>query len=288
MDSSSKALNLRHHQQNIKLIEEGIKLMQKDIKLTYIREQEIVDESTVNWMQQKEVIKQNRIIYVRILSGLIVSWSEQLLKRLILEAGAFKPEQVDKFHQLQNSRHKWTTIFKLAFCNSYLPYDPVDPLFSNIREPESITSIRRSARDKYVSVLRVINEEIFPVIDLRNKVQHGEWKIAFDQPHSINRDTNLTAQVNRQNIRTLQTLIHDIQAIYKMIKDVATFRGGSFNLSSRATPFEYFYDKNFERIESNKKNLTTYPESQYRNEIVQRNFRGKAWRNLNANGATAS
>jgi len=55
-----------------------------------------------------------------------------------------------------------------------------------------------------------------------------------------------------------------------MIKDVATFRGGSFNLSSRATPFEYFYDKNFERIESNKKNLTTYPESQYRKEIVQK------------------
>jgi hypothetical protein len=282
MDSSSKALNLRHHQQNIKLIEEGIRLMQKDIKQTYIQEQQIIDESPANWMMEREMFKQNRTIYVRVLSGLIVSWSEQLLKRLILEAGAFKPEQVDKFHQLQNSRHKWTAIFKLAFCNSYLPYDTADPLFTNIREPENITSIRRSARDKYVSVLRVINEEIFPVIDLRNKVQHGEWKIAFDQPHSINRDTNLTAQVNRQNIRTLQTLIHDIQAIYKMIKDVATFRGGSFNLSSGATPFEYFYDKNFERIESNKKNLTAYPESRYRNEIVQRNLRGKAWRNFNA------
>jgi hypothetical protein len=282
MEAKTRADNFLAHHQNVKLIEQGIALIQGDIKHTYIEEYIVSQSKRKTKGDDIKRIQRNRVAYVRILSGIIVSWSESLLKRLIHEPNAFLPEQIDKFHKLQDAREKWRLILKMSFCNKFLKIDPTDPTFTKITRPEDIPTIKKSLRLKYASVHDLISNEIFPSIDLRNKVQHGEWKIAFNPPHSIVKDGPLTAKVNKQNIRTLQTLIHDIESIYKMIVDIATFSGTkTFNLGN-STPFEHFFDGNYERIEANKKNLLALNETEFKSRIQQSYARGIAWRKKNS------
>ena len=84
----------------------------------------------------------------------------------------------------------------------------------------------------------------------------------FNPHYSIDKDEYLTRQV-KQNIRTLQTLIHDIQVIFSMIKDMAPLSSCSFALGN-SIPFEYFFDKNVKRIELNKMTLVTNNEKFYK------------------------
>jgi hypothetical protein len=283
MDAKTRSLNFQSHQKNIKSIEFGLELIQQKIRESYIQEY-LCDPTKI---KQVAFIKESRLAYVRILTGLIVSWSEELLKRLIHEANAFEPLQISRFHELKDSRQKWTLILKLSFCNQFIKFDQNDPLYTRITEPENHKTIKKSIRGKYKDVFDLLSNEIFPAIDLRNKVQHGEWKIAFTPPLSIAIDQQITTAIYVQNIRTLQTKINDIKAIYQMIKDLATFTNlYSFKLNQNISPFEHFFDKNYERIEANKDNLIALNEAKYKQGIIQNYVRGIAWKAKNNNQQT--
>lgn len=282
MDAKTRVKNFQSHQKNIKAIEFGLNLIQENIRKTYIDEYNWINHLPVD-SKKVEYVKESRTAYLRILTGLIVSWSEELLKRLIHESNAFKPLQILRFHELKDSRQKWTLILKLSFCNQFIKFDQNDPLYENIKKPEDHTKINRSIRAKYKDVNNLIENEIFPSIDLRNKVQHGEWKIAFTPPVSISTDQQLTTAIHIQNIRTLQTRINDITAIYQMIKDLATFsQSKTFKLNNKTSPFEHFFDKNYERIEANRNNLKALNEAEYRDNLIRQYLRGIKWKLKNS------
>lgn len=289
MNQKERKNNYDYHHKNIKLIEHSIGLLQRNIKDSYIEEYVISQLSLTSPLKEKRQNQctQNREAYVRLLIGVVVSWSEELLKRLLFEKEGFKEEQIIRIHQLKDARQKWLTIFKVSFCSSFFPYDQNDPLFTKINKLESESIIKRSTRLKYQEVKTLIEDEIFPAIDLRNKVQHGEWLFAFEPPYSIKFAQDLTGQIRKQNIRTIQTKINDITTIYKMIKDVVTYDTNSiFSLNEKSTPFEHFFDINCHRIEHNKENLNYLNEKVYRQRIIDNFLKGEAWKEKNKKSLT--
>jgi hypothetical protein len=284
MDKALKKDSYDKHHKNIKLIEHSINLLQKNIKNTYIQEYEIEQssKSLVLKKQIKEKFSLDRDAYLKILLGVITSWSEELIKRLLFENNAFKSEQIIKIHLLQDARQKWQMTFKVAFCNAFLTYSASDPLYKKISNPENEKKIKRSLRIKFLDTTDLIKDEIFPVIDLRNKVQHGEWLFAFEPPHSIKFDGPLTGKIRKENIRTIQTKINDIETLYKMIKDVATYNGTKdFKLGKKTNPYEYFFNQNYERIEFNKENLKNLTEKKYRQSLIEKYANGKIHKDKN-------
>jgi hypothetical protein len=280
MDNIEKINNYNYHHKNVKLIEHSITLLQNNIKESYINEYNIdrlAMEDSLKFIRKSECIK-NRDAYVKLLIGIVASWSEELLKRLLYEKDGFKNEQIKYIHLLKDARQRWLTIFKVSFCNPFYIYNVGDPLFSAITDPEKEKNIKKSARLKYGEVKTLIEEEIFPIIDLRNKVQHGEWLYAFEPPNSINHSSELTGLIRRENIRSIQTKIKDITTIYKMIKDVVTYNNKEFTLDKKSTPFEHFFDINCHSIEHNKENLYYLNEKVYRQKIVDNYVRGERWR----------
>ncbi len=266
MNLEERKKNYSYHHKNAKLIECSINLLQENIKDLYIEEYLVSNMSLsedVIEIKKKQCIR-NRDAYVKLLVGVVVSWSEELLKRLLYEKDGFTDEQITKVHQLKDSRQKWLTILKISFCNFFFKYKKGDSLYAKIKSPEKESKINKSVRLKYLEVKLLIEEEIFPTIDLRNKVQHGEWLYAFEAPDSLKYDKKLTGLIRKQNIRTVQTKILDIVAVYKMINDIVTYKkNNEFVLNKDSTPFEHFFDINCHRIERNKMNLKHLNEKVY-------------------------
>jgi hypothetical protein len=268
------------HHENIKLIEAAIKLMIDDVKQTIIDKYE--NDFTVN-IYLKEVnktkLKQKQDAYTKILLGLIISWTEELTKRLLYEPNAFKKEQITEILAIESSPDRWKVVFKVAFYNCFRKnYDVINPLYKGVDIDE--LAISKSLRIKYNAVAATIEDEIFPAIKLRNKVQHGEWVNAFDK------DTLEYSQpLKNENIRTIQVKINIIKAIYKMMKELATYNPKDlyllkqkFKLDNKSSPFEYFFDKNYEIIETNKKHLQVFHFGKYKDDLIARYKRGKEYK----------
>lgn len=254
------------HQENVLAIEEGLGFVMGNIK------NGIIQEHLAKSTGERKKAKRYVLIQSRILSGLIVSWSEEIIKRLFYEPNAFSEIQIQKLHEL-NLQQKWEFALKTAFCNAYNLRNPSgQPLYNGI-DIENHTSVSRTARDRFRHIMNLINDELLPAINIRNKVQHGEWIKAFNPPNSLSFSPNLTGEINRENIVVLQTKINQFQAIYQLIHDLAA--------GSNASTFERDFDRNYKRIESNRQLLRIRTVEKYKQDIIGRYERGINWKRQN-------
>ena len=268
----NKQTMYKYHQENVLAIQQGMKYTLENIK------NGIINEHLSNESHQKRRHKRYVLIQTRILSGLVVSWSETIIKRLYYEPNAFSDIQIQKLHEL-NLQQKWEFALKVAFCKAYNVGPSNDtPLFNHI-DIESQTNIPRSARDRYRHIKNLITNELLPAINIRNKVQHGEWLKAFEPPNSLEFSRELTRDVNREDIISLQTKINQFKAIYQLIHDLAVFKQGN-----AAVTFERDFDKNYHRIESNRILASNRTQRKYREDIIGRYERGLDWKQRNRGG----
>lgn len=266
---TDKERKYKYHQENVKAIQEGIEHTLINIRNGIINRHISSNEET----------KYTRYILIqtRILSGLIVSWSETIIKRLYYEPNTFSNIQIEKLHEL-NLQQKWEFALRVAFCKAYNISNPNNaPLFNQI-DIDSQTTVPRSARDKYLHIKNLITNELIPAINIRNKVQHGEWIKAFTPPNSLEFSQDLTREVNKENVIILQTKINQFKAIYQIIHDLAVFKTGN----SKAT-FERDFDKYYSRIEHNRKLARERTPQNYVNDIIARYERGLSWKQENSN-----
>ncbi len=263
-----KDLLKKYHHENVKILEDAIEQIQSNLRSEFVKEY-------YAQRNEKQKIKRKIAIYTRIVSGLVVSWCEEIIKRLYHENNAFTEEQIEILHT-HNLQQKWEIAFKIAFCKAYNVRNPLSsPIYKDI-DPLQATNVSRSAKDKYQNVRSLIEVELLPAFNLRNKVQHGEWLKAFEPPNSLNFSPELTANVNKENIIMLQTKINQFKAVYQMIHDLAVFKQGNNTVT-----FERDFDDNYERIESNRRHLTNRKLRDYQQDLVGRRERGLRWREQN-------
>ena len=258
--------NFKYHQENVLAIEEGIGFTMYNIK------KGIIQEHKSNSSIEKKKMKRYVIIQTRILSGLIVSWSEEIIKRLYFEPNAFSDIQIEQLHKL-NLQQKWESALKVAFCKAYnIRTLNSSPMFIGV-EIETQNNVSRTARDRYFRVLSLIEDQLVPAINIRNKVQHGEWLKAFNPPHSLGFNPEMTGNINRENIVVLQSKINQIKALYQLIHDLAA--GNSYST------FDRDFDRNYMRIESNNNLLQTRKLKTYKKDLIERYERGLRWKSQN-------
>jgi hypothetical protein len=267
----SKEDMYKFHQENVLALDEGLDDISANIKNGIVRKHLA--------KSQPEIKKAKRyvLIQMRILSGLTVSWSEVIIKRLYYEPNAYTDLQIEKLHGL-NLQQKWEFALKVAFCKAYNIRNPnifTNPLFNGI-EIETQTTISRTARNRYKDIMNLIKDELLPAINIRNKVQHGEWIKAFEPPNSLTFSPDLTRDINKENIVSLQTKINQFRAIYQLIHDLAVSKEGN-----NATTFERDFDKNYDRIESNRRLFRKRKPIEYEKDLIGRYERGVEWKERN-------
>jgi len=263
---TEKEMHYKYHQENVLAIEEGLGFVMGNIRGG------IVQEHLAKSTEERKRAKRYVLIQSRILSGLIVSWSEEIIKRLFYEPNAFSVIQIQKLHEL-NLQQKWEFSLKAAFCKAYnVRNSNGTPLFNGL-DIENQSNLGRTAKDRFKHAMNLINDELLPAINIRNKVQHGEWIKAFNPPDSLSFSPDLTGEINKENIVALQTKINQFQAIYQLIHDLAA--------GNNASTFERDFDRNYKRIESNRHLLRIRTVDKYKQEIIGRYERGIIWKRQN-------
>jgi len=282
MDLTAKQLEFRRRKENVDRIEEAILLMEKDIK------RNIKKLGFANNDVEIELIEKEIEIYTRLLSGLVIIWSENMIKWLLYEHGAFYNEQIQGLLSRSELKQKWTGALNAAFFDFYagLTYDPNNPL---PRKNSIINStlIREKDKKRYNKIYELIRKNLGDSIKIRNKIQHGDWVHSYSKSDTTKEyeiDSILTSSVTNENILKLRLKRKQFKLLYHLIRDLAVFRKkGKFKLDNNSSPFSYFFGKRYGEILNLQKTIDNFNFENYKNELIERHVRGGDWKERNTN-----
>lgn len=300
MDNTTKTEYFEKRTLNVQKVEKAISLLEKQIKNCIIKKEE-----TSN-IKIKEQIEDEIEAYTNLLAGAVIVWSESLIKALLYEHGAFKEEQINAF--LRNRgfslEQKWTRALCCSFYKAFSPQNSISTI--EIPSKTDVLAIKNlSEHDKksFLTLYSLIEKHLVPAIKIRNKIQHGDWLFAFEEPkfdeirdsdckckivsstlktESV-LDLSLSQKLEAENLLSLRLKRNIFRQVYNLIKELAVFkRYGQYRVDSFSTPFQNDFDKKYKQINSNHRLLEKCDFEKYRHDLVSSKKRGIEWRSRNA------
>jgi hypothetical protein len=279
-EEKQKLYNL--HNLNKKSLENAIELIKLNIRNSCREEtsegQYIIKQPFTS--RERITLIENIRSYNRILLGLLVSWSEESIRRLVYEPKVFSDGQIDFLLDKSRSlEQKWTFSLKIAFlkANGLIPTgnETCIGVTINVRNFRSLSC---SMLNKYSELELLIKSFLIPSFNIRNKVQHGEWIAAFKSPDSKTYSSELTKSIFKENIITISSRIVIFNSVYQMITDLARFSSNNFKIDPSTTPFEYFHSQHIKKINYEKLKILTPSLDLYVNDLIRKKENGKKYR----------
>jgi hypothetical protein len=310
MEEITKEEVLRRRTQNVRKVDSAIALLELQIK-TCIRNLGKCSED-----EKRQKIEEEIELYTKLLSGAVIIWCECLIKALFYEPGAFKEEQINRLLSRQTSlEQKWQLALNCAFFKShyqslekydeeYKPTEPI-PKDDTIKKLPNYNDIKKLKEliGKIEDGEEPLKTALVPAIDIRNKIQHGDWVYAFKEA-TFNPDKTLkeapiyddatTSKVNDENILTLRIKRNSFRMIYQLIKDLVVFKQygkyrGNKGTSPDSTPFQGNFRKMYKKILYNQTLLENANYDKYKAHLISSSERESEWkkiRNRDTNGNT--
>lgn len=217
---------------------------------------------------QKLELHDREISLSRILSGIQVSWAEESIKRLYYEGNLFSDVQRNFLLGKKALEQKWYASLLIVFSKAYNLITPGDELCSTVNVERQRRNLGDELVDQYFEMKRIIRDYLIPSFNIRNKVQHGEWKRAFAPPLSSNYSQLITDNLDAENIVTTTARFHIVDTFYNMIVDMGRFKSNAFKIDSIQTPFEYFYKRYMGKINEQVKILKNPKIDEFRLKIA--------------------
>ncbi len=226
----------KQHCENINEIEEAIKLIERDLR------------KYISMAEERPVYK-----YTKLLSQLIICWAETRILKLAYEKNAFDVNQINEIITRRTLEQKWLTSLNIAISKAYKIKSKI-----NIEN-----SLPFTARARYNEIKKLINTDLVPSIELRNRIAHGQWRIAFtNNLKAIS--TELTGRLRTENIVSLQLKKKLLIRLAILIHDLAV----------SPKTFERDFDKNYSSIEQNKINIHKRDYGDYKAKMIYKYQKG--------------
>jgi hypothetical protein len=233
------------HCVNLREIEGAIKLVESDLRRYISTEQE------------GKVYK-----YTKILSYLVTCWSEVRILKLTYEDNAFTANEITSIINSSTLADKWKKALKIAISKAY-----------NVNQiTDFVSQLPFTPKSRYLEIHHLIESDLLPSIELRNRIAHGQWKYAFTNDLK-NTNTQLTGKLRQENIVNLQLKRKLLTGLSFLIHDL---------IISEAT-FDRDFDKNYRLIEENKRNLHKRDYTSYKTKMVEKYQRGVIKKKENQN-----
>jgi hypothetical protein len=198
--------------------------------------------------------------YTKILSYLITCWTEVRILKLSYECNAFNPSEseIESIITSGTLENKWISALNISISKAY---------DINLG-PDIENQLTFTARARYKELKALIETDLAPSIEIRNRIAHGQWKVAFTSDlKSIS--SPLTGKLRTENIVTLQLKKKLLVGLASLIHDLAV----------SSLTFERDFDKNYRVIEENKRNLHKRDYNTYKANMIAKYQRGLAKRN---------
>jgi hypothetical protein len=141
---------------------------------------------------------------------LLGAWAECQLEKLISAPGAFTDSEKKNLHDERNHLLRWLYVVKLAFSKHF--HVPVGKL-------DDIT-LTHDDFHRYETITQLLTRELKPIIELRNKLAHGQWFYPLNETRD-NVSTELKKSLEKENLLSLQFKKSLISSILDMVTDLA-------------------------------------------------------------------
>jgi hypothetical protein len=196
--------------------------------------------------------------FMRLFALLLASWAECRLSKLLYEPKGFTDSERLKISAKGTQIERWLAAIDVAFRKHY-----------NI--PNAILSVAtlpHSAWSRYESVVQLVNVDLRPIIELRNKLAHGQWIFP------LNDDGNDVAQAQMDALRTENLL--SLQFKKSLISSLS---GIVNDLVVSLPTFERDFDQHYQLIVQTKRNLVKRSYTDYASKKQEIYKRGQERKN---------
>jgi hypothetical protein len=185
---------------------------------------------------------------------LLAAWAECRIRKLLYEPNGFPDQDRHRIIAAPTELDRWTLTTELAFRRHYAVPQAT---LSEETLPHSVFA-------RYCSITDLIDKDLQPVIQLRNKLAHGQWAyplndtgddVAQAQMDALRTETLLTLQFKRSLLNGLSHIVNDL-------------------VVSRPA-FERDFDHHYKLIVEARRNLRTRSYERYVSSLRQKARRGR-------------
>jgi hypothetical protein len=184
---------------------------------------------------------------LRLYSFLVGAWAECRLCKLLHEQFGFSDQERSRILAMTTQFDQWRMTIDTAFRKHHRI--PKATLSSRV------LGVTHAARRD--ALQGVIEQDIRSIIEIRNKLAHGQWVFPFNNAGTaVEADKYLL--INKENLQTLQLKFSLIGHLADVVHDLV--------VSQRT--FERDFDLHFRRLEQVKKNLVVKSYAAYEHALI--------------------
>lgn len=235
----STSINMyNYHVENLRGLDKAI----KDIQ--YVTKQSIRSGNT----------QKNLDSFKRIYTFLIAAWAETRLDKLLCETHTFSDSAINIIKSQDTQLNKWLKAVELSFKQ-----------YHNITSKKlTKNNIGQIHFDRFKALEGVLKNELKAIIEVRNKLAHGQWLYPLNRKSNAV-STNIYQALNNENHLSLMFK-------FKIIKNLSDI---VHNLVISLPTFERDFSQIFGKIENAQRNLLNRKYENYVQKLVENSANGK-------------
>jgi len=224
------------HCKNLQQIEYAIKQIQRDLR-QYIAKKNLEAEKT----------------YTKILSILVVAWTEESLMKLLYQHKIFSDVERQKVLKKRTLEGKWKQCLDIVIVRAF-----------KVPETKIISSIPFTFREYYKELVRIIENDFVQSIEVRNRIAHGQWVYTFTK--ELDKiSPNIMKLMNTDNIIAIQMRMKILRTLISIITD--------FCISPQLAKRDF--DKKYRVIDEQVNNLHKRDYKKYKECMIKKYLRGQ-------------
>ncbi|WP_335624384.1 hypothetical protein [Brevundimonas sp.] len=189
---------------------------------------------------------------LRVYMLLAGAWAEARLRKLIYEPSGFTIAEIDDILDHGNQLDRWKRAVELGFSKRY---SSTFPLTSQ--------KIGRTAFYRLTDIISIINSDLKPLIEMRNKLAHGQWERPL-----TNNEKGFSTEYTRSLVSENALSAHYKLAIIEHISIVV------HELVAGGPAFERDFDYNFGRLETARHQLANHSYPLWQAHLVSKAKKG--------------
>ncbi|WP_019053045.1 hypothetical protein [Sphingobium xenophagum] len=210
------------HVKNLRAVDTALERMQRELNASLSR----CDDTTSDALLKTTML-------------LLGAWAENRLRKMLFEPNGFTSAERQQIISAGPQIEIWKAALEQGFRKRYqIP-------FANISQTLPFTP-----RARYAALLNIIDDDLRPIIELRNKLAHGQWVRPLN---SENDDYSpaLTQQMNGENAHSVKCKHRLLEYLSQIIHDLAVGVGA----------FERDFDGHYSKLEHAKHEIISrsYP-----------------------------
>jgi hypothetical protein len=188
----------KYHVENLRLVDTAIESVGRELRAAVARNDEHRTE-----------------VFLRLKALLLSAWAEARLAKLLHEPAGFTSAEREQIRQKGTHIERWLEAIEVATRRHY-----------GVAGALNQRTLRFEEHARYQSLSGSMRNRLQPIIELRNKLAHGQWA------YPLNTEGTAIAQDEMDALRTLnalklyfiqQMIVHICDAVHDLAVSRATF-----------------------------------------------------------------